>query len=142
TRYLAGPAEYTPMLFTDRRGDTTWAHQVALPVVFTTPLLTYAASPQHILENPAVDLIKSIPPTWDQTIVLPPSEIGQLAIFARRSGDTWFLGILNGNDARKLDVPLSFLGEGSYKAMLVRDDKTNRAAVEIEKDKTFDRAAT
>src|SRR5439155_3103764 len=127
---------------TDRRGDTTWAHQIALPVVFTTPLLTYAASPQHILENPAVEMIKSIPPTWNQTIVLPPSEIGQLAIFARRSGDTWFLAVVNGTDGRTLDVPLSFLGKGMYHAMIVRDDRNNPAAVEIERHKTFDSGAT
>ena len=94
------------------------------------------------LENPAVDLIKSIPPTWDQTIVLPPSEIGQLAIFARRSGDTWFLAVVNGTEGRTLDVPLSFLGKGRYHAMIVRDDRNNPAAVEIERHKTFDSGAT
>jgi alpha-glucosidase len=139
TRYLAGPAEYTPMLFTDRRGDTTWAHQIALPVIFTAPLLTYAAHPQHILENPAVDLIKSIPATWDQTIVLPPSAIGELAAFARRSGDTWFLAVANGTEPRKFTLQLSFLGDGPWRATIVRDDPANGAAVRIERDKTFDR---
>ena len=142
TRFLAGHGDYTPMLFTERRGNTTWAHQIALPVVFNETLITYGASPQHILENPAVDMIKSIPSAWDQTIVLSQSSVGELAVFARRKGDTWFLGVINGNGARKIDVPLSFLGGGRYKAMIVRDDQANSAAVQIEHDKTFDRGGT
>jgi len=42
-----------------------------------------------------VDLIKSLPSDWDETIVLPPSEIGEVAAFARRSGEAWFIAILN-----------------------------------------------
>jgi alpha-glucosidase len=68
-----------------------------------------------------VDVIKHIPPVWDETIVLPPSEIGQLAVFARRAGDTWFLAVLNGTEARTIQVPLSFLGSEEYQATFVRD---------------------
>ncbi len=81
TRFLAGHADYTPVHFGDRRADTTWAHQIATAVVFTEPLLTYGAHPKTILANPAVEMIKSIPATWDETIVLPVSEIGEVAAF-------------------------------------------------------------
>jgi alpha-glucosidase len=125
-----------------RRGNVTWAHEVAIPVVFDETIITYAANPQHILDNPAVDMIKSIPPTWDQTIVLPPSSIGEVAAYARRKGDTWFLAVLNGNGARKFDVPLSFLGNGKYHAMTVADDnKTgDSASMQIERDKRVDKS--
>jgi alpha-glucosidase len=132
TRFLAGHADYTPVHFGARRADTTWAHQIATAAVFTAPLLTYAAHPKSILENPAVEMIKSIPSAWDETVVLPPSEIGEVAVFARRHGQTWFLAILNGPAARAVDVPLSFLGEGEHHAMLVRDNKDDAAAVAIE----------
>lgn len=69
---------------------------------------------------------------WDETIVLPPSEIGEIAAFARRSGDTWFLGVINGPAERKVRIPLSFLGAGKYDAMLVCDHITDSAAVQIE----------
>ena len=82
TRYLAGHADYTPVDFDERRGDTTWAHQIASAAVFTSPLLVYAAHPQRLLDSPAVEMIKSIPSVWDETIALPPSEIGEVAIFA------------------------------------------------------------
>ena len=66
------------------------------------------------------------------TIVLPPSEIGEIAVFARRSGRRWFLAVMNGPTARTVRIPLSFLGNGKYQALLVRDQPENPAAVKIE----------
>jgi alpha-glucosidase len=133
TRFLAGGADYTPVVFGDRRKDTTWAHQIATAVVFTSPVLVYGGHPKSLIENPAADVIKSIPAVWDETRVLPPSAIGEVAVYARRSGERWFLGVLNGKEPRTLRVPLSFLGKGRYHATLVRDDLPNGAAVEMDR---------
>ena len=132
TRLLAGPADYTAMLFNDRRRDTTVAHQIASIAVFAAPLLTIAANPQTILNSRAVDIIKSVPPVWDETIVLPDSAIGELAAYARREGNTWFLGVMCGPQAKTIRVPLSFLGEAQYNAVFVRDNPTDDAKVELE----------
>jgi alpha-glucosidase len=140
-RYLAGHADYTTMHFGDRRQDTTWTHQIASLAIFASPLLTVAAHPQAILDNPAVDVIKSIPAVWDETIVLPESDIGELAIFARRIGRTWFLAVMCGPEAKTIRVPLSFLDEGQYNASLVCDDKENDAAV-VMKNSTARRGDT
>ena len=107
-------------------------NQIATAAIFDEPLLTYGAHPTNLLSNPAVEMIKSIPAVWDETIVLPMSEIGELAAFARRNGDSWFLAVLNGPDAKTIKAPLSFLGPGEYRAMVVRDRKDDPAAVEIE----------
>ncbi len=132
TRFLAGPADYTPMIFGERRKDTTWAHQIATVVVFTSPVMVYAANPKSLLESPALEVIKSIPTVWDETLVLPGSSIGEVAAFARRSGSSWFLGVLNGPSARNLKVHLSFLGKGSYRATLVRDKGDDGGALDVE----------
>src|SRR5581483_4914135 len=87
-------------------------------------------NPQKALASPAVDMIKSIPSVWDETIVLPPSEIGQMALEARRSGDTWFLACLNGPKATTVDLPLSFLGDGDYHALIVRDGRDEVATTQ------------
>ena len=131
TRFLAGAADYTPVVFGDRRKDTTWAHQIATAVVFTSPVLVYGGHPKSLLDNPAADVIESIPSVWDETRVLPPSAIGELAVYARRRGERWFLGVLNGKEPRTLRVPVSFLGKGRYHATLVGDDRTNGAAVQL-----------
>jgi alpha-glucosidase len=132
TRFLAGHADYTPVHFGQRRGDTTVAHQVATAAVFTAPLLTYAAHPKKILDSPCAPMIKSIPATWDETIVLPISEIGEVAAFARRSGQTWFLAIVNGPTGRTVRIPLSFLDKKEYSALLIRDRPGDPADVRVE----------
>jgi alpha-glucosidase len=94
-------------------------------------LLTYAANPDTILANPAAEIIKSIPAVWDETIVLPPSEIGNLAVFARRKGSTWFLAVMNGVKQQKISIPLYFL-RGNYKALIAKDDADNSASIIME----------
>jgi len=133
TRMLAGLADYTPTHFSSRRlADTTWAHQVANAVLLQAPLLVYAAHPANLLANPAAEMLKSIPSVWDETIVLPVSEIGSTAAFARRNGDTWFLAVNNGPVARTVRVDLSFLGPGTYHSLLIRD-ASEAASVKIER---------
>jgi alpha-glucosidase len=77
-------------------------------------------------------MIKSIPSVWDETVVLPVSEIGEKAAFARWKGDRWFLAIVNGPAAAKVNVPASFLKSGKYRALLVRDRENDPAALTIE----------
>jgi alpha-glucosidase len=132
TRCLAGPAEYTVMLFSERRQNTTWAHQIASAAILNAPLLTYAANPENILSNPAVAVIRDIPAVWDETIVLPASAIGELAAYARRKGNKWFVAVMNGGTPKKLTVPLRFLQPGKYKATVVKDDGNNAASVVVE----------
>src|SRR6266550_2341208 len=132
TRLLAGPADYTAMLFNDRRRDTTVVHQIASMVVFAAPLLTIAANPQTILNKPAGQVIESVPPVWDETIVLPDSAIGELAAYARRKGNTWFLAVMCGPQAKTISVPLSFLGDGQYRSVQVHDSPADNTKVEIE----------
>ncbi len=122
TRYVIGPGDYTPTVFNPRelRGFT-WSRELAQAIVFTSPFLCYADHPTNYLNNPASDVLKTIPATWDETIVLPGSEIGKCAAFARRSGERWFIGILNGPDPTTLDLPLSFLGRGNYQMIQLGD---------------------
>jgi alpha-glucosidase len=132
TRYLAGPADYTTLVFGERRADSTWAHQIASLATFQSPLLTIAAHPQSVLDNPAVSVIRSIPPVWDETIVLPQSRIGRLSAFARRKGEMWMLALMAGSEGTSLRLRLGFLGRGAYQAELVRDVPGNPGAVRLE----------
>lgn len=128
TRYLAGPADYTPIHFGDRMGEVSWAHHVACMIVFTSPFLCVGADPQSILDNPCKEMIKSIPPVWDETIVLPQSKIGELVLFARRKGTDWFIAAMNGSNERKMViVNLSFLKKSPYTCYSIADDKDKQA---------------
>lgn len=132
TRLLAGHADYTPVIFGERRKETSWAHQIASAAILTSPVLIYGAHPKSLLENPAVEMIKSLPSVWDETIALPVSEIGEVAALARRRGRQWFLAIMNGPTARTVRIPLTFLGDGQYRALLVRDQPDEAAAVKLD----------
>ena len=130
TRFVQGNADYTPTEFrAGRLGESSFARELAMAVVYTSPLLCYGGSPENYLKNPALDVLKSIPATWDETRVLPGSEIGRTAAFARRSGQNWFVGVVNGNDARPLKVKLDFLGAGRFRADLLADASAQNTAL-------------
>ena len=123
TRYLAGHADYTPIGYSNP-GDTTWAHQLATAIIFTSPLNVIAENPDVLMNDsatlPALDLLKSMPSSWDETRVLAPSAIGKIAIFARRIGTTWFVGAINGTqEEQRLHLDLSFLGSASHHATVL-----------------------
>jgi alpha-glucosidase len=124
TRYLAGPGDYTPTVFTTSElMGNTWAHELAQAVVFTSPFLSYGGHPQSYLENPARDVLTAIPPVWDETLILAGSEPGKVVAEARRSGKQWFVAVINGGEATTLEIPLVFLGAGSWEAIQLRDVK-------------------
>jgi alpha-glucosidase len=134
TRFVIGPGDYTPTVFNPKelRGYT-WPRELAQAIVFTSPFLCYADHPTNYLNNPALDVLKAIPSVWDETVVLPGSEIGKCAAFARRSGKQWFIGVINGGQATPLNIPLDFLGRGKYKMIQLgdapdRDDAWQREA--------------
>ena len=133
TRYLAGAGDYTPTVFGDRRRESSWAHQIATAVIFTSPLLVYGGHPRSFLDSPAVEIIRNIQATWDETIVLPPSEIGEVAVMARRHGRDWLLAAANGAGARTVRVTPAFLGSGRYAAVMARDNPDSAAALTVER---------
>ena len=100
TRFAVGPADYTPVNL-QWPGVTTWSHQLATAILLSSPWLVIAEDPEFLLNNPdaapALDVFKKLPATWDETIVMPGSEIGGLIGMARRKGNTWFIAIINGS---------------------------------------------
>ena len=134
TRYLAGPADYTPVSFADYASSTTLAHQVSTAAIFTSPFLCLGADPQDLSQSIALPFIQQLPVTWDETLVLPQSKIGEIAVFARKKGKTWYLAILNGPDAKNITINLSFLGKGKYKLTALQDQTNARNTKIITQD--------
>jgi len=130
TRLIAGHGDFTPTVFAPNRlKGRSWAHELSQAVIFAAGVINYATNADLILENPAVDVVKAIPATWDETIVLPGTVIGKTAGFARRSGDAWFVAILNTDDPRSFKFELSFLKKGVvYSAVLLFDNEKDAAA--------------
>jgi len=115
----------------------SWAHQVAMFVVFESPLQMICDSPTlYKKEQETIDFITQIPTTWDETVVLEAA-VSDYIVLARRKGGIWFLGAMTDWAARDFDIDLSFLGEGKYDIQIFRDGiNTDRNAMDykIEKD--------
>lgn len=117
TRLLAGHADFTPTTLNPKfLKGTTVAQQLACAVVLSTPVLCWADNPDLYLASPSLDAIRAMPVVWDETHILPQSRIGELAAFARRSGDEWWVGVINGGGPRTVELPMDFLGAGDWTA--------------------------
>ncbi len=132
TRYIAGPGDYT-VCYYDRRIKTTHAHQLAMSVVSYSPLqwIFWYDKPSQYNGEPEIEFFQKVPTVWDETKVVS-GEIGKFATIARRHGDDWFVGTINGNEPRKLQLPLSFLEPGKhYTAHIYYDDDAVVTATKV-----------
>jgi alpha-glucosidase len=124
-RLLAGPADFTPLaLQGGLLSGKTKAFEIATVVSMPGPLITIAERSDNVAGSPFAALIKTIPSTWDATVVLSQSQIGQTSALARRKGQDWYLAVMNVN-ARSFGVRLSFLASNvTYQVWYVRDTST------------------
>jgi alpha-glucosidase len=132
TRMLAGPMDFTPGGFRNAaRGkfeardiapmtQGTRAHQLAMYVVYESPLVMVSDYPEAYEGQPGFEFIEKVPTVWDETKVLG-GEPGRFVAMARRNGAGWYIGAMTNWDARALDLPLDFLGAGEYEATVFAD---------------------
>ena len=126
TRMFLGPMDYTPgaMLNAQKKqfhpvfdrpmALGTRCHQLAMYVVFESPLQMLADSPSNYLREPeSMEFLSAVPTVWDETRVLD-GRIGDYVVVARRKGRDWYVGAMNDWTARELEVDLSFLPAGSF----------------------------
>ena len=101
TRNAVGPMDLTPVAVSPKRFDrtTTAAHELAASIIFTCGIIHYADKPEYFESLPpqALKVFRDSPARWDETKCLV-GEPGQVAVFARRSGKSWFIAGINGMD--------------------------------------------
>lgn len=99
TRNVAGPMDVTPVACSLKKYDrtTTAAHELATGIVFTSGIIHYADKPEFFESLPpeALKIFRDAPARWDETKCLV-GEPGEVAVFARRSGNSWFIAGLSG----------------------------------------------
>ncbi len=149
TRTIAGPADNTICYYSKRVEEKMGSHasQLAKAVCIYSPwqfLYWYdrpAGSPgskpggeNTIGKEPELTFFDQVPATWDETRVLE-SDIGKYGTVARRHGEEWFVGAINGDQPHTVKFPLSFLKkEGKYTATIFSDNPSvpTRTHVKIE----------
>src|SRR5262245_6821598 len=130
TRNVAGPMDFTPVTFSDAKFPhrTTNAHELALSVIFETPIQHFADSVESYrgLPDPVKGFLKQVPTAWDETRVLS-GEPGDTVVIARRSGGAWYIAGINGKDIpRDISVHLDFLKDGQWRGVLIQDGGQDR----------------
>ena len=128
TRMIAGPMDYTPGAMRNstkgnfhQDNDNTMSpgtrcHQLGMYVVYYAPLQMLCDAPTAYEAEPEIlELISSIPVTWDETRVLA-AELGEYVIMARKKDGVWYLGALNNWTERDVEISLNFLEEGDWLA--------------------------
>jgi alpha-glucosidase len=144
TRYIAGPADYTPGIFNTKHSPdkgkrlfTTRAHQMALMVVFFSPMAMVSDNIENYEDQPEFKFMEDVPSSWDATKVLS-CEIGKYISIARKKEQKWYVGSITNQDCRILTIPLHFLETDQrylvtiYGDGFINDWKTNPDLVEID----------
>jgi hypothetical protein len=130
TRNVVGAMDYTPVTFSDSKypHKTTYAHELALAVVFEAGVQHFADSVEsyRALPDTPKEFLRRVPVAWDETRAIS-GEPGRSVVIARRAGDVWYIGALNGQaDESTATVPLDFLGAGPWTAAIIRDGSSDR----------------
>ncbi|MEW6745390.1 MAG: glycoside hydrolase family 97 protein [Planctomycetota bacterium] len=131
TRMLAGPMDVTPGAFRCVPMEAfnpqdppvaigTRCHQLAMFVVFESPLQVLADYPASYRRGTGLDFLRAVPASWDETRVLGGAP-GEWILLARRAGSEWYVGGMTGWEPRTLSIDLRFLDAGRYAATLYTD---------------------
>jgi len=133
TRMFAGPMDYTPgaminaqksdfqPIFNRPMSMGTRCHQLAMYVVYESPLQMLADSPSNYLREPeCMEFLAKVPTVWDETKVLD-AKVADYVLIARKNGDKWYVGAMTDWTARELTVDFSFLGSGLHTIDIYKD---------------------
>jgi alpha-glucosidase len=121
-----GPMDYTPGAMRNATKQTfapisgqpmalgTRCHQLAMYVVFESPLQMLSDSPSNYMREPEImEFLAPVPTEWDETKVLD-AHIADYVVVARRNGSDWYVGAMADWTARTLEIDLSFLPAGNF----------------------------
>lgn len=131
TRNVVGSMDYTPVTFsnTQHQHFTTYAHELALSVVFESGFQHFADSPDayNSLPTEPKEFLKNVPVSWDETKLLDGYP-GKNVIIARKKGNKWYIGGLNGKDnSQTLQVKLNFMGKGIFRLKIIKDGMDDKS---------------
>jgi len=126
TRNVVGGMDYTPVEFTNSQFPhvTSYAHELALSVLFESGLQHFADRPEGYYSLPyqARTFLSSVPNAWDDTKLLDGYP-GKEVVMARRKSTYWYIAGINAELREKTKkIKLDFLAANTkYKLTLIAD---------------------
>ena len=130
TRNVVGSMDYTPVTFSNSQYShiTSYAHELALSVVFESGLQHFADQPGAYegLPPEPKEFLKHVPVAWDDT-KLVDGYPGEKVVIARKKASQWYIGALNGKDEpQTLSLRFDFLDQGNYNLKLIKDGSDDK----------------
>ncbi|OKI12747.1 glycoside hydrolase family 97 protein [Streptomyces sp. CB03911] len=120
TRGALGGADYSPMSFQRSNPDSDGA-ELALGVLYESALMLPGGRVSDYQARPeAQRWMRELPTVWDESRFVQGDPVGG-SVLARRNGDRWFVGAINGGGAGSIEYPTAFLGSGSWHAEITTD---------------------
>lgn len=110
---------------------------LATAVLFQSPVQHFALAPNNLTDAPAwaVDFMKNVPTTWDETRFIDGYP-GRYVVMVRRHGDRWFVvGVNAGKEPVKMSVDIPEALRGSSLLLYSDDDKLTGKVQECKADK-------
>jgi len=146
-RMIAGPMDYTQgamrnaargsyrPINSEPMSQGTRCRQLATYVIFESPFNMLCDNPSNYMqEEECTKFIATVPTVWDQTVALD-GKVSEYVAIARKHGNDWYVGALTNWDAREMELDLSFLGEGNFKAEIFKDGvNADRAGRDYKKE--------
>ena len=146
-RMIAGPMDYTQgamrnaargsyrPINSEPMSQGTRCRQLATYVIFESPFNMLCDNPSNYMrEEECTKFIATVPTVWDQTVALD-GKVSEYVAIARKHGNDWYVGALTNWDAREMELDLSFLGEGDFKAEIFKDGvNADRAGRDYKKE--------
>lgn len=131
TRNAIGPMDYTPGGFTNFKYPhiTTFAHEVALTLVFNSGIIHFADNVKAYQSLPEFvkDFLRTVPVTFDETRYIS-GEPGKYVVLASRKGKDWYISGINGQkDIMDLTIEIPYLTESQYKLNLITDGTDDKS---------------
>ncbi|WP_342645478.1 glycoside hydrolase family 97 N-terminal domain-containing protein [Mucilaginibacter sp. CSA2-8R] len=102
--------------------NTTLAGEAARTLITFSGVTVIPDIPEAYQKHPEIlRFITSEKMPWLESKTIK-GEIGEYIVMARQAADkTWLIGAATNQDARELDIPLSFLKKGKFKAIIIQD---------------------
>jgi alpha-glucosidase len=129
TRNVVSGMDFTPVVLrpflgedgkSGSRRSTTTAFELALPIIFHSPLTHFGLTPTDIAKQPEAvkDYFRQLPTQWDDIKLLYGTP-GHDVVIARLSNGKWWIAGINGENKEKtINVDLSTFGM-SRKAVII-----------------------
>ena len=124
-RMLAGAMDYTPGGFINvaqgkHKGQSptlmmnTRCAELAKFIIYESPQTVFCDHPENVIDQPGAEFLCIVPTQWDDIHFISGYPGEHIAIAKKDNKGNWYVGVMNNENKRHINIDLSFLINGKY----------------------------